>query len=140
MDSVYKLTHTLNEKQKSELLQLFDSQSWSQGRTLSDITIIEKSCLIFAVIHSPSDALVGFSRVVTDYLKYAYIHDVIVREDHQQKGIGRYLMQQIQVCPILYNIMCFDVLSMPDTISFYRKYKFDDVKPLEILRFDKRRL
>ena len=37
--------------------------------------------------------LVGFARVVTDYVTFGYLTDVYVLEGHQGKGLGVWLME-----------------------------------------------
>jgi GNAT superfamily N-acetyltransferase len=36
---------------------------------------------------------VGFARIITDYVTFGYLTDVYVLEDHQGKGLGKWMMQ-----------------------------------------------
>lgn len=37
--------------------------------------------------------MVGFARVITDYVTFGYLTDVFVVTEHQGKGLGRWLME-----------------------------------------------
>lgn len=39
--------------------------------------------------------LLGVSRFITDYVRYAFIVDVIIKQEHQGKGVGTALMNEI---------------------------------------------
>src|ERR1700722_19716803 len=123
LNKSYVVSHTLEDGHKIQLLDLFKGQSWLKERTLDDIKIMEDRCVIFGLIEKSTNKLVGFTRVLTDGLKYAYIHDVIVAEELQGKGLGRYLIETIIEHPTFKKIVCFEVLCLPDKIPFYNKFK-----------------
>jgi predicted N-acetyltransferase YhbS len=42
------------------------------------------------------DLLVGISRAITDFSFFTYLADLVVRESHQRRGIGKELMRLTQ--------------------------------------------
>lgn len=70
--------------------------------------------------------MVGFARVVSDRLRFAYICDVIVREDHRGKGIGRAIVQYAMNQPDLDK--CRWLLATKDAHGVYEKLGF---RPLD---------
>ena len=50
---------------------------------------------LFAIVALDDDSTVGFGRIIGDGGLYFYIQDVIVHPDHQNKGVGKLLMQEL---------------------------------------------
>ncbi len=76
------------------LLALFDQADWAQGRAVEDIQrmLAETDVTISAW---DGTKLVGFGRVLTDYVFRASIWDVIVDMLYQDQDIGKGLVQRI---------------------------------------------
>ncbi|MBX9786263.1 MAG: GNAT family N-acetyltransferase [Alphaproteobacteria bacterium] len=138
-DHNYFIQHTLKDKHRTQLLSLFKEHFWLKTRTLKDIEVMEKTCLILALIERDTDNLVGFTRVLTDQVKYAYIHDVLVKTELQGKGLGRLLIETAINHPTLREIVCFELLCLPDKLPFYKKFNFDENPDMLALRFDRRK-
>lgn len=49
------------------------------------------------VMRDDDDNFMGMGRLITDYVRYGFIVDVIVKEAHQSKGIGRQIVDEIVV-------------------------------------------
>lgn len=67
--------------------------------------------------------LIGFGRVLTDYVYRASIWDVIVDPDYQGQDIGTQIMQRILEHPSLKRVELF-WLCTRDKQSFYEKLGF----------------
>lgn len=76
------------------LLALFEQADWARGRALEDIQrmLTETDVTISAW---DGTQLVGFARVLTDYVYRASIWDVIVDVSYQDEDIGKGLIQRI---------------------------------------------
>jgi len=140
LDQPFFISDTLTSNQRNQLLDLFGKQFWLKDRTLKDIETMERSCLIFALIERETDDLVGFTRVLTDNVKYAYIHDVLIKEDLHGKGLGRLLIESALNHDKLKEIVCFELLCLPEKIPFYKKFQFNEHQVMSSLRLDKRQL
>lgn len=70
--------------------------------------------------------MVGFARVVSDRLRFAYLCDVIVHEDHRGKGLGRAMVSFAMEQPDLDR--CRWLLATKDAHGVYEKLGF---RPLE---------
>lgn len=66
--------------------------------------------------------LAGFARVITDKSLFATIWNMIVRPEHQRKGIGKMIIQK---CLDKYPDLHFFLFSGEDSIDFYKKSGFD---------------
>ncbi|WP_447973739.1 GNAT family N-acetyltransferase [Nitrospira sp. Kam-Ns4a] len=106
----------------AQLLRLFDQAPWAKGRTLEDAREMLASTDL-AISAWDGDRLVGFGRVLTDYVYRASIWDVIVDQAYQGQDIGSALMQQILQHPSLKRVELF-WLCTRDKQAFYEKLGF----------------
>lgn len=83
-----------------QLLRLFHQAPWAKGRTLEDAREMLKHTDV-ALCAWDGDHLVGFGRVLTDFVYRATIWDVIVDKSYQKQGIGTDLVQRILQHPRL---------------------------------------
>ena len=94
----FSLIDTLSKEQKNELLDLYRNEWWTKDRTKKDVDIIhKKSSCIIGVIDLDTNILIGFSRILTDYFKYAHVYDAIVAPEYRKLGLGKIIMKLIGV-------------------------------------------
>lgn len=74
------------------------------------------------------DVLVGFARVVTDHATYAYLCDVIVREDRRGEGIARALVDATIAHPTIGALRRYALLTR-HAAGLYRKIGFAERDP-----------
>ena len=117
-----------------QLMPLMKQTYWAADRSKADVlTTLQKSVCFGA--YDESDTLVGFARVVTDFVSLWYLCDVIVDEKHRGQGIGKMLMaavvadERFAKAPAL--------LKTKDAHGLYRKYGFSDVDPGRVMYRDK---
>jgi GNAT superfamily N-acetyltransferase len=97
---------------------LAERSYWAQGRSLDVVkTAIEKS-LCFGVYEG--DDQVGFARVVTDTVTFAWLCDVFVLESHRGQGLGKWLVESVVAHPDLQGLKI--TLATRDAHEMYRKY------------------
>jgi GNAT superfamily N-acetyltransferase len=63
--------------------------------------------------------LVGFGRTIDDGKYYATVVDVVVSPDHQRKGIGRAIVEDLQ--SRLNGFLVVTLTAAPDVQPFYRR-------------------
>jgi len=68
-------------------------------------------------------AQVGFARVVTDRVTFAYLCDVYVLEEHRGRGLGKRLMESVAAHPDLQGLRRF-VLATRDAHELYKRFGF----------------
>lgn len=93
---------------------------WARDRTLEQVKKSIENSLCFGVYNG--DRLIGFARVITDYVSFYYLCDFIVTEAYRGKGIGNRLMQRIVEAEELKGIHGF--LLTRNAHEFYRKHGF----------------
>ena len=106
----------------AQLVRLYAQAPWAAGRTADDARdMLAHSDLVLSAWDGPR--LVGFGRVLTDYVYRASIWDVIVDKDYQGQAIGTQIMQRILSHPSLKRVELF-WLCTRDKQAFYEKLGF----------------
>ncbi|MBM4132672.1 MAG: GNAT family N-acetyltransferase [Nitrospira sp.] len=106
----------------AQLVRLYAQAPWAAGRTADDARdMLAHSDLVLSVWDGSK--LVGFGRVLTDYVYRASIWDVIVDKDYQGQDIGTQIMQRILSHPSLKRVELF-WLCTRDKQAFYEKLGF----------------
>ena len=124
MPPTLKPAITFSEKKEleaSQLLRLFHQAPWAKDRTLDDAKEMLRHTDM-ALCAWDGDLLVGFGRVLTDFVYRATIWDVIVDKAYQGQGVGTDVVQRILNHPRLKKVELFWLCTrMP---KFYEKLGF----------------
>jgi len=137
MNNFY-ITEQLNDLQIEQLHDLFQQLWWTRGRTMEEISTMLKNSISFGVIENDTQHLVGYARVLTDEIKYAFIFDVMTTEQLRGKGLGKIIMDAIIGHPKLQNVKSFELTCKPDMVGFYEKFNFsEDYGDARAMRFKK---
>jgi ribosomal protein S18 acetylase RimI-like enzyme len=133
----YKIVSDLTEQQILELYDLYQQEWWSNTRNLSDIRkMLQHTTLLVGICQPETNKLIGFSRIISDLTYKAMIFDVIIHDDYQGKGLGRFLVNHIVSHPQLESVEHIELYCKPDKVPFYEKLGF--TKELEGLNFMRR--
>ena len=104
---------------------MYQDQWWSNHRTLHQTKILLKESDMLIGIIDKTGQLLGFLRVLTDFLDIAVIYDVIVHKDYQKRGLGRILMKAVTEDPKLDSIRYLDLFCKPEMNGFYQEFGFE---------------
>lgn len=108
----------------AQLLELYRHAPWAAGRATEDAQqMLAHTDLVLSAWDG--DRLIGFGRVLTDYVYRASIWDMVVDPDYQGLDIGTQIMQRILQHPDLIQVELF-WLCTRDKQSFYEKLGFTD--------------
>lgn len=123
----YHIVTKLSENQIEQLEKLFQVEWWTKGREFSDIKMmVENSDIIIGCCDPSNNELIGFTRVLTDYVYKAFIFDVIVKESYRGKDLGRVLIDTVLETPSLQKVKHFELYCLPEMVSFYKKWGFSE--------------
>jgi GNAT superfamily N-acetyltransferase len=86
--------------------------------------MLAESDIVVGLVDESSDRLVGFARVLTDFVYNAFLEDVMVAEDRQGLGLGRYLMDTVLALPELRWVQEIQLHCLPDMVAFYERWGF----------------
>lgn len=115
----------LTENQIQELCKLYQTTWWAKGRQLPDVQkMLKNSDIIVALCEPQTEQILGFSRILTDYVYRAFLLDVVIRDNYRQQGLGKMLMEAIVNHPDLKEIEGLILFCQSEVIPFYQKWGF----------------
>jgi len=92
---------------------------WAQGRPIDTVRKSIEHSLCFGVY--AEDRQVGFARVITDYVTFAWLCDVFILPSHQGQNLGKWLVECVSAYPDLARLNLF-VLATRNAHELYRRY------------------
>ncbi len=95
---------------------------WAKTRNKATIEKSIGNSLCFGV-YDQGNHQIGFARVITDFAVFAWLLDVFILEEHQGKGLGKLLMQEIMSYSDLHGIRRWG-LGTNDAHGLYKKFGF----------------
>ncbi|NIX65979.1 GNAT family N-acetyltransferase [Gaetbulibacter sp. S0825] len=109
-----------------ELIYNFIHNSyWGNNRTFEEQKKAVENTLNFGLFHNGNQ--IAFTRVMTDFVFFAYILDVFVIEDYQGKGLSKLLMKHILEHEPIKNVDKW-ILATRDAHGLYSKFGFESLK------------
>ncbi|YAF95842.1 MAG: GNAT family N-acetyltransferase [Nodularia sp. CChRGM 3473] len=120
----YQIIENLTENQIAELVDLYKNEFWSKKRTYQDVAkMLDASDIIIGLVDD-SAQLIGFTRVLTDFVYRATIYDVIIKPTHRNLGLGAKLMDAIIHHPQIRAVENIALYCLPEMIPFYQRWGF----------------
>ncbi len=120
----YRIVSELTEQQISELTDLYRNEFWSQNRTQQDVAKMLAASDIVIGLVDKCDRLIGFIRVLTDFVYRAFIFDVIVKPTHRNQGLGQKLLDSVVHHPQLQSVEYLGLYCLPEMVPFYERWGF----------------
>ena len=97
---------------------------WAKGRSLERVKLSIEHSICFG-LYDARDNTLGFARVVSDQVVFAYLMDLFVFEQYRGWGLGSMLVKHIVEHPDLQVRLWF--LGTKDAHDFYRKVGFSSL-------------
>jgi len=102
---------------------------WSKGISLEQVEKSIEHALCFGIYRGTQQ--IGFARVITDFVRMAYIADVFILEAYQGQGLGKQLINTIVTHPELKEVARW-ILLTADAHGLYEQYGFTRPKKPEM--------
>ncbi|MEN8787927.1 MAG: GNAT family N-acetyltransferase [Flavobacteriaceae bacterium] len=97
---------------------------WAMGRSKERIEKSMAHSLCFGLFKDSQQ--IGFGRVATDYVVFAWIMDLFINPQFRGKGLGRMLIESIVEHPDLQDVNSIG-LRTQDAHELYKKYDFKSI-------------
>ena len=94
---------------------------WAAGRTIDEVQTTIDASFCFGIYLD--DEQIGFARVVTDYVVFAYLMDVFIDEKYRGKGYSSILIDAMMKEPQLKQVKIWR-LATSDAHFLYEKFGF----------------
>ncbi len=94
---------------------------WAAGRTIDEVQTTIDASFCFGIYLD--DKQIGFCRVITDYVVFAYVMDVFIDEQYRGKGYSSILIHAMMNEPQLQQVKIWR-LATSDAHFLYQKFGF----------------
>ena len=119
-----KVVNELTSEQIEQLHHLYQAEWWTKGRTLEDtIKCVKGSQLCIGIIDK-NEKLVGFVRVITDFIYKALLLDLMIKKEQRKSGLGEKLISLIKQHKKLKEVKHFELYCLPELEEYYSKHGF----------------
>ncbi len=116
---------TDKSKLQIEVIHRFLTETyWAKGRTIDEVRVTIENSFCFGVYLK--DKLIGFARITTDYVVFAYLMDVFILPGYQGKGYSKQLLKEVIDHPKLKK--CGWMLKISDAHMLYKQFGFTELK------------
>ena len=124
----YKLTTNKERIDISYVHRSLGNTYWAKNIPLQTVQSAINNSICFSVFHKGEQ--VGFARVITDSATFAYLCDVFIDEQHQGKGLGKWLVETIVQYAPLQGLRRF-MLATKDAHGLYKHFGFEQLTNTE---------
>lgn len=111
-----------------ELADLYDDYEWFADREVDQLQRALEATEVALGLEDDGD-LVAAARVLTDYVYYAKVYDVVVSADRRGEGLGRELLAAVRDHPDLADVRGLALLCREGLVPFYETVGFELFDP-----------
>lgn len=123
----YQIVDQLTESQTVDLTRLYQNEWWTQGRPLDEVHEMLATTDVVIGLVDDGGRLVGFCRVLTDFIFRGTLYDVIVAPELRGQGLGRRLLDAVAQHPRLARLEKLYLACKPDMADFYAATDYQPV-------------
>jgi N-acetylglutamate synthase-like GNAT family acetyltransferase len=110
----------------NRITDLLKNAFWCKGIKREEIIQGCRNSALLVGSFLPDSTRIGFSRVISDKTRFAYILDVIVDERYRNKGIGQSMIKYILENPNLKDVYQWTLITK-DAHGVYKKSGFNNI-------------
>jgi len=127
--------YIFSDKHIKQVHQLYKEVWWGKDRTIEDtINCVKGSQVCIGILDNKGN-LIGFTRILSDFIYKAIIFDVIVSAKYQGDGLGQQLMGLVKNHERLKKVKNFELYCLPEMEGFYKNFGFStDVGGIKLMR------
>ena len=108
---------------------------WARGRSMELVKKSVDNSLCFSLFQG--DRQIGFGRVATDFVVFAWLMDLFIDPEYRGRGLGKLLIGEILAHPDLQTVNGIG-LRTEDAKDLYSKYGFGNIPKPDTWMFRKR--
>jgi N-acetylglutamate synthase-like GNAT family acetyltransferase len=123
----YLITDGFKKMDTDAVYQLLSNSYWASERPIDVIVESMRNSFCFGLFESGKQ--IGFARVITDHIVFAWVCDVIIHPNFRGKGLGKWLLSCMMEHPDLQ--VKTTGLFTKDAHTFYEQYNFRAVDTMQ---------
>ena len=100
-------------------------QYWSTDLSKTEIRKSIDNSRSYGLYHN--NIQIGFAKVLTDYVRFAYLSDVFIIDEYKGKGLSLFMIKGILDDPKLQGVKKW-MLATRDAHGLYKKFGFTELK------------
>ncbi len=132
------IIYTFSDDHIKQVHQLYKEVWWAKDRSLEDTINCVRGSQICIGILDEDNNLIGFTRIISDFIYKAIIFDVIVSATNQGHGLGQQLMELVKSHHKLQKVKHFELYCLPEMEAFYSSFGFSaEVGGIKLMRCTK---
>jgi len=122
--SMYTISTDKSKLDISLIHKFISTSYWAKGRSLDNVKKSIDNSICFGIYEDKKQ--VGFARIITDYVVFAYLMDVFIIEEYRGLGISKLLLENIFDDERFKNIKKW-MLATKDAHNLYRIFGFNSI-------------
>jgi GNAT superfamily N-acetyltransferase len=95
---------------------------WAEGRTIEEVKTSIENSDCYGMFYQNKQ--IGFARIITDYIVFAYLMDVFIIPEYQGNGFSKLLLNRIFKDEKFSRVKKW-MLATKDAHTLYRKFGFN---------------
>ena len=126
----YKVVDGFTKMDFERVTEMLKVAWWSRGISIREVIQGAKNSALVIGVFTNDGLQVGYSRVISDKTRFAYILDVYIDEQYRKKGIGQNMIRYILNHPDLKDVYQW-LLITKDAHGVYSKVGFKGLESPE---------
>ena len=119
----FKVIDGIEKMNLEDIVRLLKMTYWADKRTVEQIDKSTHNSSCYGVYIEAERKLVGFARVISDYVTTYYLCDVIIDNDYQHNGLGTALISYIEQLPQYEGLR--GILTTRDAHALYKRFGYE---------------
>jgi len=108
-----------------DLVKCYQTHDWWANRSENDVERAVANSDVFVGLVDSTDRLVAAGRVLTDFVYYGKIYDIVVHADVRDETVGKQLVDEIAGHPDLADVDTLYLSCEDDLVAFYESCGFE---------------
>ncbi len=121
----FYISSNKSELDVPKIHEVIKNSYWGSYRDMDETLKTIENSMCFG-LYTKTDGQIGFARVLTDKVVFAYIMDLIIFESHRGKGLGKTLTEHIINHPEIKEVHTI-ALKTRDAHGLYESFGFSSI-------------
>lgn len=117
------MTDELSDSNVKYIYELLSECYWRKGIDLNVVTKFIENSYCVSILNDSKETI-GFSRVITDYVSYGFITDVVVHKDYRRQGLAKKMIDWFLYSKYFKGVTHWSLITTDESIKIYEGLGF----------------